>query len=63
MLKQSATDRFKTASKRWIQKVAKVTGDLIGNNIVDKIKGSASRSVPSTAPETDGESTEIPKQR
>ena len=33
--KQSATDAFKTASKRAIR--AKVTGDLICNKIVNKI--------------------------
>ena len=33
-----AADTFKTASKRAIQKTAETTGDLIGNNIADKIK-------------------------
>ena len=35
--KQSATDVFKTASKRAIQKTAEATGDLIGNKIASKI--------------------------
>ena len=35
--KQSATDVFKTASKRLIRKTAKATGDLICNNIADRI--------------------------
>ena len=35
--KKSTTDARKTASKRAIQKTAEVTGDLIGNNIADKI--------------------------
>ena len=35
--KKSATDAIKTASKRAIQKTAEATGDLIGNNIADKI--------------------------
>ena len=35
--KKSTTDARKTASKRAIQKAAEVTGDLIGNNIADKI--------------------------
>ena len=35
--KQSAADAFKTASKKAIQKTEKVTGDLIGNKISDKI--------------------------
>ena len=34
---QSATDAFKTSSKRVIQKKAEATGDLIGNKIADKI--------------------------
>ena len=33
----SATDPLKTASKRTIKKTAQVPGDLIGNEIVDKI--------------------------
>ena len=33
----------KTASKRAIQKTAEVTGDLIGNNIVDKITSVSKR--------------------
>ena len=37
--KQSATDAFKTASNRAIQKTAEATGDLIGNKIVNKIMG------------------------
>ena len=35
--KQSATDAFKTASKRGIQKPAKATGDLIGNKIANRM--------------------------
>ena len=35
--KQSATDAFKTASKRAIQKTAEATGDLIGCKIADRI--------------------------
>ena len=35
--KQSATDVFKTASKRAIQKTAKAAGDLIGNKIANRI--------------------------
>ena len=37
--KQSATDAFKIASKRVIQKTAEETGDLIGNKIANKIIG------------------------
>ena len=35
--KQSATDLFKTTSKKAIQKTAEATGDLIGNKTADKI--------------------------
>ena len=35
---QSATDAFKTTSKRAIQKVAEATGGLIGNKIADRIR-------------------------
>ena len=35
--KQSATNVFKTASKKAIQKTAQSTGDLIGNKIANKI--------------------------
>ena len=37
--KQSATDAFKTASKRAIQKTAEATGCLIGNKIANKTTG------------------------
>ena len=36
--KQSATDAFKTASKRTIQKTAEAAGDLIDNKIARKTK-------------------------
>ena len=35
--KQSATDAFKTVSKRPIQKTAEAAGDLIDNKIANKI--------------------------
>ena len=35
--KKSATDELETASKRAIQKAAEKTGDLVGNEIADKI--------------------------
>ena len=35
--KQSATDAFKTSSKRVIEKIAEATSDLISNKIVKKI--------------------------
>ena len=34
--KKSTTDAIKTASKRAIQKTSEATGDLTGNEIVDK---------------------------
>ena len=42
--KKSTTDAIKTASKRAIQKTAEATGDLIGNNIVDKITSISKKS-------------------
>ena len=35
--KQSATDALKTSSKRFIQKTAEGTSDLVGNKIANKI--------------------------
>ena len=35
--KQYATDKFKIASKRAIQKTAKACGDLIGNKIANSV--------------------------
>ena len=35
ILRQSATDAFKTALKRAIQKTAEATGNLIGKKIAD----------------------------
>ena len=35
--KKSATDAFKIASKRAIQKIAEATGDLVGNTTANKI--------------------------
>ena len=43
--KESATDSFKTASKRAIQKAAKATGYLIGNEIADAVSRSYDSSV------------------
>ena len=42
--KQYTADAFKTSSKWFIQKPVEVTGNLIGNKIADKIKGSAKKS-------------------
>ena len=35
--KHSATEAFKIAGKRAIQKIAEANGDLVGNKITDKI--------------------------
>ena len=62
--KQSATDPFKTASKRLIQKTAEATGDLIGNKIASRItkvsKNSQQNNSETLANEHD---EEIPKER
>ena len=42
--KKSTTDAIKTASKRAIQKTAEATGDLIGNEISDKITSVSKKS-------------------
>ena len=49
--KQSATDAFKTASKRAIQKTAEATVDLIDNKADDKIT-KVSRASPHNSSET-----------
>ena len=62
-----ATDVLKTASKRAIQKTAKVTGDLVGNKIADNIT-SISKKNPTKKPQHDElqsnkANNEIPKKR
>ena len=37
LLRKSAIDAFKIASKRGIQKTAEITGDLVGNTVANKI--------------------------
>ena len=59
--KKSATDAFKIASKRAIQKIAEATGDLIGNKIADKITSYSKN--PANEPHSDNVSNEIPKER
>ena len=39
MLKQSATDAFKTVSKREFQRTVEAAGYLIGNKVANKIAG------------------------
>ena len=43
--KKSGVDAIKTASKRTIQKTAKVSGHLIGNKIADKIASASKKSL------------------
>ena len=64
--KKSTTDVIKTASKRAIQKTSEATGDLIENNIADKVT-SISKSPQNTSKElhlkTDENEIEIPKEK
>ena len=59
--KKSATDAFKIASKRAIQKTAEATGDLIGDKIADKITSYSKK--PSNETHSNDVSNEIPKER
>ena len=56
--KKSATNTIKTASKSGIQKTAEATGDLIGNQVADKIT-----SVSKSAKELQNDETEAPEKR
>ena len=51
--KQSATDAFKTSSKRIIQKTVEVTRDLIGKRIADTVTRSSK-----TSPQNNSEKNE-----
>ena len=56
MVKKSATDSIKTASKRASQKEAEATtGDLIGNKIADKIRNTSPQNASeiNTSPQTE----------
>ena len=44
----SATNAFKTSSKRLIQKIAEATGDIIGNETADKITRVSKTSPPNS---------------
>ena len=59
--KKSATDAFKIASKRAIQKTAEATGDLIGNKIADKITSYSKKQ--QNESHANDVSNEIPKKR
>ena len=60
-VKKFATDAFKIASKREIQKTAEATGDLIGNKISDKITSYSKK--PANETHSNDVSNEIPKER
>ena len=60
--KKSALDTIKTVSKRAIQKTAEATGDLVGNNIADKIT-SASKKSHNEEIQSNEVNNEIPKER
>ena len=59
--KQSATDAFKTASRRAIQKTAEANGDLIGNKIDNKTTKNSQQNNSGTV--TNENDKEIPKER
>ena len=59
--KKSATDAFKIASKRAIQKTAEATGDLVNNKIADKITSYSKKT--GNEPHSNDVSNEIPKER
>ena len=69
--KKSATDAINTASKSAIEKTAEATGDLIGNEIADKITAKPSpKDVTSASKKSHNEeiqsnevNNEIPKER
>ena len=64
LLKKSATDAFKIASKRAIQKIAEATHDLVGNTIPNKITSiSKKKKKTASEPHPNVVNNEIPKER
>ena len=61
MVKKSATDALKIASKRAIQKTAEATGDLVGNKTDDKTTSISKK--PACESHSNAVSNEIPKER
>ena len=57
LAKKSTADPINTASKTAIQKTAKVTDDLIGNKIADKIRSVSKKS----AKESSNDETQVDK--
>ena len=61
--KKSATDALKTTIKRAIQKPAEATGDLVGNEVADKITSYFRKSSDhSTELHSNDSNNEIPKE-
>ena len=58
--KKSATDAFKIASKRAIQKTAEATGDLVRHTIANEIASISKK--PASEPHSNAASNEIPKE-
>ena len=63
VLKKSAADATKTASKRVIQKTAEATGYLTGNKIADKILSVSTKSKDLFSKEANNERYVSPKER
>ena len=59
--KRSATDAFKIASKRAVQKTAGATGDLVGNTTANEITCMSKKTA--SEPHSNAASNEIPKGR
>ena len=60
-VKKTATDAFKIASKRAIQKTAEATGDLVGSTIANRITSISKN--PTSEPHSNVVSNEISKER
>ena len=59
---QSATDAFKTASEKPIQKTAEATGNLVENEIADRIT-KVSKTLPQNNSETVTDEEEVLRER
>ena len=66
VLKKSATDALKTASKKAIQTTAEATRDLVGNKIADKITSISKKTTKKLQDDelqSNKANNEIPKER
>ena len=61
VLKKSAKNPLKSASKRATQKTAETGGDLVRNKIADRITSISKK--PASEPHSNAASNEIPKER